>query len=160
MDSGRPLPSHAPGVISQAASLELAALVAEDAEAAQSPFLQGKLQCGRENAETVNDAAPEVDRRRLFEILGRARDFADAVAEVDTLRQHLIVEDEVVGIFDQRQLGQDLTTEAAVAGVVLRELHPQEQVLKRGQQAVEDVLVARHAPTQRSTADDARSKYH
>ena len=66
-------------------------------------LLQRKLQRRTQHAEAVLHAAAEIDGRRLFEILGRARNLADAKSEVHALRQHLVVEDEVGRIFQQRQ---------------------------------------------------------
>ena len=47
---------------------------------------------------TVAQAPPEVDRGRLGEVLRRAADLADAEAAPEDLREHLVVEDEVVGV--------------------------------------------------------------
>ena len=126
----------------------------------QARLLQGKLQRRCQHSQTILHAAAEVDGRRFFEIFGRARNFADAEAEVHALRQHLVVEDEVVGVFEQRQIQSGLAAEGAIAGVILRELDPQKQILKRGQKAVGDVFVERHAAAQRLPADDARSQHH
>jgi len=45
---------------------------------------------------------------------------------MDALREHLIVEDEIVGIFQQRKVQQDFGAEGTVSRVVFGELDPQE----------------------------------
>ena len=51
-------------------------------------------------------------------------------SEHDRLRDHLVVEDKIVGVFQQRQGLQQFAREGAESGVVLRELHAQPQVLE------------------------------
>src|SRR5579864_405859 len=75
-----------------------------------------------------------------------------------TLREHLVVENKVVGILQQRQLGQDLPAEGTVPGVILGELNAQENVLECRKEAVGDVFIKRHAAEQSATADDARAE--
>jgi hypothetical protein len=48
----------------------------------------------------------------LFEIFRGTGNFADAEAEINALRQHLIIENEVVGIFQQRQAVSTLRLKA------------------------------------------------
>ena len=86
-------------------------------------LLKSKLQRGGEHPETVLHATPKVDGRGFFEILGGTGNFSDAKAEVNALRQHLIIEDEVVGIFEQRKIGENFAAEGAVSGVVLGKLY-------------------------------------
>ena len=75
------------------------------------------------------------------------------------MRQHLIVENEIVAIFPQRQAGQHLSAESAIAGVILGELDVQEEVFKSGEQAVGDVFVKRHASAQRRASNDAGAEH-
>src|SRR5664279_3187901 len=119
-----------------------------------------KLESRAHYAQTVGDATAKIDGRRLFKILGWTRHFADAKSEVYTLREHLVVEHKVRRIFQQRQLGQDFAAERPIAGVILRELYAQKQVLEGCQKAVGDVLVQRHAAMQRLTAYDSRPQHH
>jgi hypothetical protein len=56
------------------------------------------------NATAILDAAANADRRSFFEVFRGTRHLADAEIEPHALRQHLIVEDEVIGVFRLRQL--------------------------------------------------------
>src|SRR5208282_362806 len=103
---------------------------------------------------------PEIDGRSFFEILRRAGDFADTKAEMNALCQHLIVEHKVVGVLKQRQLGEDIAAKGAVAGVILRKLDSEKEVLEGGQQAIRDVLVKGHAAAEGVASDDARAEHH
>ena len=58
----------------------------------------------------------------------------------------------------QWEAGEHVAAEGAVSGVILGELDPQEQILKRGEQAVGDVFIKRHASAQRGAADNARAE--
>src|SRR5580698_929060 len=106
------------GVVRGKAGLEFAAFVAEAGKVDQACSLQGELQGRREHAETILHAAAEVDGRSLFEVLRGTRNFSNAEAEVYALGEYLIVENEVIGIFEQGQFGENLAAEGAVAGVV------------------------------------------
>src|SRR5207302_1742035 len=77
-------------------SAESAAVGAEDAEPAQPAPLQKEFRGRAEHAEPIPDAAPEIDRRGLWKIFRRAGDFTDAKPEIDALREHFVVEHEVV----------------------------------------------------------------
>src|SRR5690606_6664642 len=77
---------------------------------------------GGETAETVTHAAAKVYRGRLGEILRRTTDLRHDVAVPDHLCEHLVVEDEVVGIFPPRDAFQQLPREGAVARVVFGKL--------------------------------------
>ena len=107
----------------------------------QSKSLQSELQGGGQHAESVLHAAAKVDGRSSFEIFGRARNFADAKTEVHALSEHLVIEHEVVGVFQQGQLGKHFAAEGAVPGVILGELDSQKDVFKCGKKAVGDVFV-------------------
>ena len=76
----------------------------------------------RDAAQAVADAPRQVDARRLGEILRRAAHLGDRVPAPEDLREHLVVEDEVVGVLAQRQRLEQLPRERAVAGVILRQL--------------------------------------
>src|SRR6266702_2695629 len=110
-------------VVGFAARFEFAAFVAEARHMNQADPLQRKLQGRRQHAKTVLHTAAKVDGRGFFEILRGAGNFSNAEAEVHALSQHLIVEDEVVGVFEQRQVSQYLAAEGAVSGVVFGKLH-------------------------------------
>src|ERR1700728_2174006 len=125
----------------------------------QADSLQGKLQGCGQHAETVLHAAAKVDGRSLFEILRGAGDFADAEAEVHALGQHLVVEDEVVGVFQQRQFGEYLAAEGAVSRMVLGEFHSQKKILERGKEPVRNVFVNGHAAAQGPAPNDARTQH-
>ena len=57
------------------------------------------------------------------------------------------------------KLGQHLAAEGAVAGVVLGKLDAEKDIFERGQQAVGDVFVKRHAAAQGLPADNARAEH-
>ena len=98
-----------------------------------------------------------MDGGGLREIFRRAGDFPDVEIGVDDLRQHLVVEDEVVGVAHKCDFLQHLAGESAVAGVVFRQFLARHNVLETGQAAVEKVFVVRHPTLQRAVAEDARS---
>src|SRR5271154_820774 len=108
-------------------------------------LFEGELKSGGEDAEAVFHAAAEVDGGGLLEIFRRAGNFSDAEAEMDALRQHLVVEDEVVGVFEQGKFGQDFSAEGAISGVIFGELHAQEKILEGSEQAVGNVFIDGHA---------------
>jgi hypothetical protein len=71
----------------------------------ETPLLKQKLQGGAQHAEPVLHASAKVDGRRFFKIFGWARNLSDAKSKVNTLRQDLIVEHEIIRIFQQRKFG-------------------------------------------------------
>src|SRR5262245_19869524 len=111
-------------------------LPVEDRGTSEHMFLQNKLHGRREHAQTVPNAPREIDRRRFSKILRRTRDLADAEAEVHALRQHLVVEYEIVRVLEQRQRLEDAAAERSVAGVILRQLRAEKEVLPQGQHAI------------------------
>src|SRR5579859_2991864 len=135
----------APGIVRLIRRLEFTAFVAEARQMDQAEPLQDKLHRRGQHAESVLHAAPEVDGRSLFEIFCGARDFANTETEMHALCEHLIVEDEVVGVFEERQFRQNLAAEGTVSRVIFRELHAQKKILEAGEQAVRNVLVDGHA---------------
>jgi hypothetical protein len=56
----------------------------------------------------------KIDRRGLGEVLRRAAHLADAIAAPQDLREHLIVEDEIVGVVRERKLEQHLARERPI----------------------------------------------
>ena len=60
---------------------------------------QAKLQRGRDAPDAIAHAAREVDRRRFLEVFRGAAHLRDDFAEPEDLRQHLIVEHEIIGVF-------------------------------------------------------------
>src|SRR5450755_1027854 len=93
-------------VIFSQARLQPAPVFGKNSEASQSPFLQGKLHRGSKHPESVFHAAAEVDGRRLGKVFRRAGHFADLESKVNALRQHLIIKNKIIGIFEQWKPGQ------------------------------------------------------
>ena len=62
----------------------------EQAMSVDSGSRQEREQRGPDDAEAVTQRTPEADRTRLREILGGHRDFADAVAADDRLREEIL----------------------------------------------------------------------
>jgi hypothetical protein len=58
---------------------------------------------------------------------------ADPEREVHRLRQHLVVEHEIVGVLAERKRFQDLPGECPIAGVVIRKLDAAEEILEERQ---------------------------
>src|SRR5580658_684640 len=100
----------------------------EQAVSGDSYLLKFALQHGGEDSEAILHAATEIDGRCFLEVLGGAGDFADAIAEVNGLRQNLIVEDEVIRVLQQRKIQEDLPAESPEAGVILGQLCTGERI--------------------------------
>ena len=81
-----------------------------------------KSQRSVQHAETVAHRARKIYRRGFFEIARRTAYLADAVAEKDRLRDHLIIEHKIVGVFFERQIFDDFAAKSAKARVIFREL--------------------------------------
>jgi hypothetical protein len=145
-------------VIRVRAGFKSTSLVAEAGQVEQAHFLQGKLQRRADHAKTIRHAAPKVDRRRFLKIFRGAGNLADTKSEVHALRQHLIIEDKVIGIFEQGQISQHFAAESTVARVVFGKLHAQKNVLERGEQAIGNIFVDWHAAEQGAASYDARSE--
>jgi hypothetical protein len=79
------------------------AVLLEDGGVKDAELLADEGNRGCEDAQTVLGASPEVDGRGFFEVLRWAGDFTDGEAEHDSLGDHLVIEDEVIRIFNQRQ---------------------------------------------------------
>ena len=127
----------------------------EDAEAREMHFLKAEHYRGREDAETVLDAAAKVDRGGLGEIPGGTGNFSHAETEENDLREHFVVEDEVVAIGFEGKGFEDAAREGAVTGVIFREFVVHHEILKQGEDAVGDVFVKRHAARESTYAKDA-----
>src|SRR5882724_10121563 len=76
------------------------------------------------------------------------------------LREDLVVENKIVGIFQQGKVQQNLGTEGAVTRVVFGKLDAQKQILKRSQEPVRDVFIERHSAAKRLASDNSRAKHH
>src|SRR5580698_2665749 len=115
-----------PGVIRRVdVGFEFAAIGAEARQVNQADALEEKLERGGEDSEAVFHTAAKVDGRGFFEIFRGAGNFTDAKAEVDTLGEHLVIEYEVVGIFDEWKLGKHFAAEGAISRVIFGELDAQ-----------------------------------
>lgn len=101
-----------------------------------APFVRDKPQSGAEHTQAVLHTSFEVDGRGLLKIFGGTRNLANTEAKHDRLGDHLIIEDEVVGILMNWKSFENFTGEGTEARVILREFNPQEKILERGQQAV------------------------
>src|SRR5215467_9422377 len=132
-------------VVGFTSGFQFAALWAKPGKMKKAGLLQSKLHSRAQHAESVLHAAAEIDGRGLSEILRRTGDFSDAKTEVDALRQHLVVEHEVIGIFQQRQLGENFAAEGAVTGVIFRKLHAQEQIFEGRKESVRYIFIEWHA---------------
>ncbi len=67
-----------------------------------SRLMRNEAEGGGKHPKTIFDTAPEVDGGSFLEVLGWARDLADVEAKHYGLGNHLIVEDEVVGVIKER----------------------------------------------------------
>src|SRR5258707_15001292 len=99
--------------------LESPPLFTEDRGVNDAGALERELKSGLQNLETVPNAAAEIDGRCFLEIFRRTGNLADAKAEVDALREHLVVKNEVIAIFPERQAGEAFPGEGTVPGVIL-----------------------------------------
>ena len=85
-------------------------------------------------------------------------DLSDAETEHHCLSDHLIVEDEIRLSFRERQCFKQFPRKSPETGVILREVHAQKQVLKRGEQAVGNILVEGHSALQGSGAQNSQTR--
>ena len=137
---------------------EARAAAVENAETANAPARQAEGDADAHDAQTVAHRSPEADARRFLHITGRTADFADLISEVDGLREHLIVEHEIVRVLVEWQGLEHFARKGAKAGVIFRELGAEHQILEQGQRPVGGVLVQRHAARERIAAQDARAE--
>src|SRR5207245_2964003 len=136
--------------------LESSPFPLEDRRGAHSPAAHSEDKPGMKDSQAIADASPKAYRGGLRKIAARAADLADRKAEVDRLAEHLVVEDEAVGILPERQRLENPPGERAIAGVIFGELPPDENVLREGQATVPDVLVDRHAALERAPHEHPR----
>ena len=127
----------------------------ENPEVGETALLEEKLHRGGQDSQAVLDAAAEIDGGGLFEIAGGTGDLTEGEAKIDHLGQHFVIKHEVIGVFPKGQAFQDLAGEGPEAGVILGEFGPQQQILKQGEEAVEEIFVRRHAPLPGLAAQDA-----
>ena len=120
------------------------------------PVVHARVQ----HAETVADAALQVDRRRVGRIAGRARHFADPRSSGDGLDDDLVVEDEIVGVALDRQASEQPAAEGAQAGVVFGQFLAKRNILYEREKPVRDVLVPGHAASDGVLRQNARAQHH
>jgi hypothetical protein len=113
-----------------------------------------------QHAETVADAALQVDRRRVGRIACRARHFADPRSGGDGLDDDLVVEDEIVRVALDRQAGEQPAAEGPQAGVVLGQFLAKGDVLYEREESVRDVLVPGHTASDGVLRQNARAQHH
>ena len=129
----------------------LSSVCIEAGNARDAPPVRYKAGCGAENAEPILHAALEVDRRSFLEVFRGTGYFTNPEAKHDGLRDHLVVEDEIVRILQQWKCFKKLSRKGPEAGVILGQLHAQKQVLKRSEKTVGNVFVTRHSALDGST---------
>src|SRR4051812_14451785 len=117
------------GVFGVGRGSDFSTLRVEAAEMKKSESLHGKGDGSSENAEPVFDAASEVDGGCFLEVFGGAGEFPDAEAEHDSLGDHLVVKDEVIRVFEQRQGFEKFAGESSEIGVVFGELYAEKDIL-------------------------------
>ena len=132
----------------------------EDSRRCHSPPPRAIGDARAQHAEAVGHRAAEADLARILEVARRARNLADAHVEGQRLREHLVVEDEVLRIGAERQRLEHAPGECAEAGVVFRQARAGEHVLEAREHPVGVVLVARHAARERALAEHARAERH
>ena len=78
---------------------------------------------GSHYPQTIRHASLKVDGGCFLKIFRRARNLADAKSKHHGLRNHLIVKNKIIRVFQERQGFQQSPRESAKSGVVFRELH-------------------------------------
>src|SRR6266851_7228347 len=139
---------------------QLAARLGESRRVRQAQPRGAILKRRADDAQAVLHAASEIDRRRFGKVARGAADLADVEPEPDGLHEHLIIENEVVGILLERQRLEKAARKGAIAGVVLRQFVPEQQIFDSRQDAVGNVFPDRHPAGQRADAEDARAQHH
>ncbi len=74
------------------------------------------------------------------------------------LGDHFVVEHEIVGAGEERQLRENLPAPCAVTRVIFAELAAHQQVLECREQPVGNIFVARHAAGESAAAEDSRGE--
>src|SRR5581483_5630413 len=138
--------------------LQLPAVWAEAREVDQTCFLQRELHGGCKHTESILHATAEVDGGSFSKVFRWTGNFSDTETEVYALGEHLVVENEIVRVFEEWQFRQHFAAEGAVTGVILRKLYAEKQIFERREEAIGDVLINRHATQQSAASDDAGSE--
>src|SRR5687768_8842487 len=85
-----------------------------------------------QNPQPVADRPAEANRARLGKVAMRHRDFLDARAEPDRLRDDFLVEDEIVRVQKERRGFQETAAKGAKAGVIFGKVEPENFVFAPG----------------------------
>src|SRR5438552_12506191 len=113
------------------------------------------LHTGPQDTQAIDNRSAKADLTRVLEIPRGTGYFADAHPERKGLDQHLVVEDEIVGIGRQRQGLDDPTREGAVPGMKFGQLGANDNVLQSSKDAIGDVFVTWHAARDGRVAENA-----
>src|SRR5512138_3481558 len=100
------------------------------------PFAQAIEHCGPEAAESVLHAPPKIDRRGIRCVSRRTGYLTDLESHPDRLRQHLVVEDEIVRVRVEREPKEQLARKGTVPRVKLRQLAADQDVVRRREEPV------------------------
>ena len=114
----------------------------------QTHPVEPELQGGPQHTQPVSHAPLKIDGRRFGRIPRGAGHFANSKAKMNDLGQHLVIEDEIIGIFFQGEGFEDLPRESPIPGMVLGQLMAHQKVLEGGEKTVGYVFVPGHAPFQ------------
>ncbi len=92
----------------------------EDRALEATPFVEPKQERDLEDTQTVGRATPKVDGRGLGKVVRRTRNLADPKPEVNDLREHLVVKNEIVGVREKRKSLENSSGESPVSRVIFR----------------------------------------
>ncbi|SRR6266446_4521852 len=122
-------------------------LVGQKKRLGESSF--GKTECerGAKTTETIEYAAAKINRRCIGVVTGRTANFGDGITTPQCLDQHLIIEDEVVGILAEVEALEELPREGPVSRMILGEFGAREGILDEREEAVRHVSPPRHSAT-------------
>jgi hypothetical protein len=123
-------------------------------------FLKRMFKRGSQNSEAIFHAASKVDGGGAFEVFGWAGDLCNVVTVEKDLGEHLVVEDEIVGISVVVDVFEHFAGKGPVTGMVFGEFGADENVLTQRQDAVKDVFIPWHSAFQRPATKDPGTKYH
>src|SRR5580698_6408533 len=70
-----------------------------------------------------------------------------------------LVGHEIVGATEQRQTLEQFAAPRTIAGVILRHLLPNQDVLDKREGAVRNVLIERHSSLERASPENSRSQH-
>src|ERR1700751_5234727 len=96
-------------------SLSLQAL--EDRALVEAQAGEAESKARSQHAEAIDHAAAEIDGGGFREVLFREGNLPDPEALVDRLRQHRVVEHEIIGVARERKRFDDASPEPAVPGM-------------------------------------------